>query len=163
MNWEIPYISIDSDKGISDDQTLKQLKMKENGKDGQRKAQFCNKKKKTFFYVQIFSNLNEYLTLSDLEDICSSTWPCCDEPILYGSQFSGVATTPIQYHHCSFKESKINWLSNLIHSNRSAAKKLQVLCYTAHPVSSLSSWFSKLFPKQQHRNVFTIKKIGITF
>ena len=141
---------------------LNNWKWKKREKMAKRKLNFVIRKK-NIFHVQIFSNLNEYLTLSDLEDICSSTWPCCDEPILYGSQFSGVATTPIQYHHCSFKESKINWLSNLIHSNRSAAKKLQVLCSTAHPVSSLSSWFSKLFPKQQHRNVFTIKKIGITF
>ena len=51
----MPNISIDSDKGISDDQTLKQLKMKEKGKDGQRKAQFCNKKKKTFFMYRFLA------------------------------------------------------------------------------------------------------------
>ena len=119
---------------------LNNWKWKERENMAKGKLNFVIRKK---HYVQIFSNLNEYLTLSDLEDICSSTWPCCDEPILYGSQFSGVATTPIQYHHCSFKESKINWLSNLIHSNRSAVNIFQVLCSNAHhPVSSLSSSFS---------------------
>ena len=35
---------------------------------------------------------------------------------------------PLSIHMAFWKESMINWLSNLINRNRSAAKILQVLC-----------------------------------